>query len=237
MIHSLEAKISFELHPGSISRFLVNRWGERTVLNLNDTSHLLSVGQEVDRPGECEREVSRRILGQGRFLNLQLIRWVDRHGNERVWEVAERMGGTSAVMILAWLVPSDRLVLVKQYRPPAKAEVIEFPAGLVDAGESPEAAALRELYEETGFRGEVKSILKPAFNTPGMASEAAHPVLIEIDETRPENAKPIAAPAEGEDIQVILVDRERVGSFVIEQMEKGVSFDSKVVAYLAGLTS
>lgn len=36
-----EKMISFELDPCSISRFAVNKWGERTVLKLNDTAHLL----------------------------------------------------------------------------------------------------------------------------------------------------------------------------------------------------
>lgn len=43
------------------------------------------------------------------------------------------------------------VVLQKQYRPPIGKIVIEVPAGLVDAGESPEQAAIRELKEETGY--------------------------------------------------------------------------------------
>jgi ADP-ribose pyrophosphatase len=44
-----------------------------------------------------------------------------------------------------------RLVLVRQYRHNLKAHVIEFPAGTISEGEEPEAAALRELEEETGY--------------------------------------------------------------------------------------
>lgn len=40
-------------------------------------------------------------------------------------------------------------LLVKQFRPPTGAMCLEFPAGLIDSGESAEAAALRELKEET----------------------------------------------------------------------------------------
>lgn len=47
------------------------------------------------------------------------------------------------------------LLLEKQFRPPADKIVVEFPAGLVDAGESPEEAAVRELLEETGYVGTV----------------------------------------------------------------------------------
>ena len=49
--------------------------------------------------------------------------------------------------------PSTLLVL--QYRPPVEAICVEFPAGLIDEGETPEQAAIRELKEETGYEGKV----------------------------------------------------------------------------------
>ena len=45
----------------------------------------------------------------------------------------------------------DRVVLIRQYRYPVGGYVYEFPAGLVEAGEDAAAAALREIYEETGL--------------------------------------------------------------------------------------
>jgi 8-oxo-dGTP pyrophosphatase MutT (NUDIX family) len=46
-------------------------------------------------------------------------------------------------------------VLEKQFRPPVGKVCIEVPAGLIDEGETPEEAAVRELKEETGYVGEV----------------------------------------------------------------------------------
>lgn len=45
------------------------------------------------------------------------------------------------------------LLLQKQYRPPIDKVVIEVPAGLIDAGETVEQCAVRELKEETGYVG------------------------------------------------------------------------------------
>ena len=58
--------------------------------------------------------------------------------------------GGSAVMM-----PVDdksRILLVRQYRLPARASLWELPAGRVDKGESVLQAAKRELREETGFK-------------------------------------------------------------------------------------
>ena len=181
------------------------------------------------------RELSRQTLAEGRFLNLQVIRWQDAHGKERLWESAGRKADQQAVMLIAWLTPSDRLVLVRQFRPPAQGFVIEFPAGLIDSGEPAETTALRELHEETGYRGKVLRVYPPSYNTPGLSGESSFTVLLEIDESLPENQNAIPKPDEGEQIEVMLVGRADLPGFVDRELAAGSRFDSKLMAYIAAL--
>lgn len=111
-------------------------------------------------------------------------------GRMRKWDVlsrATRKEGAvaDAVVVLALLRlqagDDPRVVLVKQYRPPIDAVCVELPAGLIDAGETAEAAALRELKEETGFYGRVVSVGGPEALSPGATDEKVVVVRIDVE--------------------------------------------------------
>lgn len=58
-------------------------------------------------------------------------------------------------VVVAPVTKDQRFVLIRQYRPALERFTLEFPAGGVGAGEAPEQAARRELYEETGYHAPV----------------------------------------------------------------------------------
>jgi ADP-ribose pyrophosphatase len=68
-------------------------------------------------------------------------------GTTTDWEL---LGAFESVSVLA-LTPDEQIVMVRQFRPGPDAFVLNLPGGLVDAGETPQAAAARELAEETGY--------------------------------------------------------------------------------------
>jgi len=70
------------------------------------------------------------------------------------------------------LIPiiNNDVVLVTQYRHPARKSILEIPAGKIEKGETPEQAAYREIEEETGYSaGRLKHLfnwyLAPGYNT------------------------------------------------------------------------
>ncbi|MCL2462314.1 MAG: NUDIX hydrolase [Defluviitaleaceae bacterium] len=96
-------------------------------------------------------------------------------GRQAVREVV-RHGGAAAVVA----VDGDgRLVFVRQYRHPARALVLEIPAGTLEPGEEPLACATRELAEETGMRAEKVTFLFKLYTTIGFCSEVIHIYLAE----------------------------------------------------------
>ena len=76
------------------------------------------------------------------------------------------------------------VVLVRQYRPPLERMELGLPAGLVERGEKPEAAARRELLEETGYSGGEWEELGAVASSPSLKDNWAYLFLARgVEET------------------------------------------------------
>lgn len=175
-----------------------------------------------------------RELGAGHWLRLDEIEYVDRHRERHVWEVASRCRGQGAVVMIPRLSPSERFVLISQYRPALDRVVLEFPAGLIDAGESASDTAIRELREETGYHGTVQWLGPASYSSPGMSGEAVCLALMQIDEQAAANRNPVPAPDTTEDITVRIVAPSEVQACLRQCTAAGLVLDSKVAAFFLG---
>ncbi len=78
-----------------------------------------------------------------------------------------------AVVVLP-LLSDGRVVLLRNRRPATGETLWEVPAGTLEPGEAPEAAAVRELEEETGYRAGKWRKLHEFYPSPGVLSERMH---------------------------------------------------------------
>ena len=72
------------------------------------------------------------------------------NGSKHDFDVLGPEGERSAAILA--LTPDNRIVISEQYRAGPDKSMDELPGGIVDPGETPEAAVVRELLEETGYR-------------------------------------------------------------------------------------
>ena len=98
-----------------------------------------------------------------------------------------RTGGEREISVLHtrdWvnvvaLTGDQQVVLVSQYRHGTDAVTLEIPGGLIDAGESPQQAAVRELREETGYSGNRVTRLGCVEPNPAFLDNRCYTYLVE----------------------------------------------------------
>ena len=122
-------------------------------------------------------------LQQGRFVTRYDLRYETGAGREKVYEMISRQSNiedqrqlwdhpADAVIMLLTDEAGERVLLLREFRMAAGEAVYNFPAGLIEPGESMEQAARRELREETGLTlASVKEILPASYNAVGFSNE------------------------------------------------------------------
>lgn len=89
-----------------------------------------------------------------------------------------RLASPDWVNVLA-LTEDRQMVFVRQYRHGTRTVTLEIPGGMVDEGETAEAAGLRELREETGYAAESARTLASVWPNPAFMDNRCHIVLAE----------------------------------------------------------
>lgn len=162
-----------------------------------------------------ERTLSREDIFAGRVITVHRDKVELADGRTSFREVVDHHGG---VGILA-LLPDGTVPMVRQFRYPFGREVLEIPAGKLEAGEDPADCARRELSEETGFIAEELIPLGKLLATPGYCSEQLY-IFLAV------NPKPGKAHLDpGEFLNVERIPFEKL----LEMVDSGELEDGKTV--------
>src|SRR3989442_1262295 len=120
-----------------------------------------------------EHVIATRRIYEGRIVRLREDTAELADGRTVLREVVEHTE-------VAAIVPVDsngNIILVRQYRLPAREALLEIPAGGAEDSEGIEEAAQRELREETGYRARHLERLCGFFVSPGYCTEVIHVFL------------------------------------------------------------
>jgi len=178
----------------------------------------------AERPGRVSGE--RRYTGKVMNLDVDRVRFPD--GSIGELEIIRHPGASAVVPVLSDPAGDDpQLLLIRQYRYAAGGFLYEVPAGRLEAGETPEACAQRELMEETGCTAARIERVFTMFTTPGFTDERIH-VFVATGLTRGPHAR------EGDEfIETLTVPLSRA----LEMIEGGEIMDAKTalsLLYVAG---
>ena len=124
----------------------------------------------------------RKIL-EGRFITRYDVDYITAEGNLKTYEIISRnrdirtledlqnRKADSVVMILTDET-GERILVSREYRMAMGQWIYNFPAGLIDPGETPEESAKRELREETGLElVRIDDILDNSYSAVGFSNE------------------------------------------------------------------
>lgn len=179
-------------------------------------------------------------LADARWLRLFRVSYRFADGADRSWVVATRserprcISGRfetpDAVIIVAYHRESARIVVTREFRVALAGYEYGFPAGLVEAGESLEAAARRELFEETGLKATRVLRTSPClYSSAGMTDESMVLVHVEC-----EGAPSAAGNDASELIEVLLLSPKEAGRLC---SNPALKFDAKAWLVLSGFAA
>jgi len=176
--------------------------------------------------GKSIKVIEKKTISEGKFLRFVLNRYIDSSGMVREWESFERVNCKGIVAVVP-VTDNKEVLLIKQFRPPLKRYVIEFPAGLNDRGETLQDAARRELLEETGY-----SAREIIYLGEGPVSSGASGEVLTVFLAKGPEFKGIVNRDETEDIEVVKVPMDELYQKLSDLQSEGTLVDLKIFGLL-----
>ncbi|MDO9547368.1 MAG: NUDIX hydrolase [Candidatus Marinimicrobia bacterium] len=117
-----------------------------------------------------EHTIDSKQIFSGRLLNIYKDTVLLPTGNQSTREYIKHPGASVVIPYLG----NGHIIMVKQFRYPVNAVMLELPAGKIDPGESPEKTIRRELAEETGYHPETLRPVCQIHTCVGYSDELLH---------------------------------------------------------------
>ena len=171
---------------------------------------------------------------QGEYITYYKIGYETQGGKEKIYEMISRdpkinnqddLSGkkTDAVIMILHNSTEEKILLNFEYRMAVGEWVYNFPAGLIDEGETVCEAAARELREETGLKlTEIKEIWKESYSAVGFSNEKGSVVIGTAEGTIQKS------DSEAEEIKAAWYTKAQVRSLLLEYR-----FAARTQAYCA----
>ncbi|MBQ8964344.1 MAG: NUDIX hydrolase [Clostridia bacterium] len=124
-----------------------------------------------------------RKIHEGRFITRYDVDYVTAEGHPKTYEIISRNRDIQTLDALQNKTPDsvvmiltdesgERILVSREYRMAMAQWIYNFPAGLIDPGETPEESARRELWEETGLTlTRIDDVLDNSYSAIGFSNE------------------------------------------------------------------
>ncbi|MCL2838694.1 MAG: NUDIX hydrolase [Oscillospiraceae bacterium] len=117
-----------------------------------------------------EKSIKSEQIFDGKILSVRVDTVAMPDGRTATREIVDHSGGVCVVPI----TENNEVIMVRQFRKPLEAAILEIPAGKLNKGEDHYECGVRELEEETGYKSNNIAYLGHIFPTPGFANETIH---------------------------------------------------------------
>jgi len=123
------------------------------------------------------KKVATQLLGDYKIFRLRSDRSISpRTGKEHDFLVLDSSNWVNVVATTS----DEQLVMIEQFRHGSGTVELEIPGGMMDpVDDSPQAAGIRELREETGYAGDHPRVIGEILPNPAIMSNICYTVLVE----------------------------------------------------------
>lgn len=113
------------------------------------------------------KRIERTLIHKGTIIDYYVDTMQLPNGNQAQWDFIQHNGAAAVVPV----TEDGKILMVSQYRNALERYTLEIPAGGLNAGESTDVAAARELEEETGYASKDLELLLSIRTTVAFCNE------------------------------------------------------------------